>query len=132
MKSSQKRVLIVDDEWRICALLAKLLEQEGLQIETAFDGAKAVELARERKFSLVLMDLRMFHLGGEEAISTIEELNPGAKFLIVTGYVLNPALEKKIRAGVYEYMAKPFDNQQLTQKVRQMLTGRTYDKRKTK
>ena len=123
MKCSQKRVLIVDDERRICALLTKLLEQEGLQVETAFDGAKAIEMAKKRKFSLVLMDLRMFHVGGEEAISAIEALNSKAKFLIVTGYVLSPALEKKIKAGVYEYMAKPFDNQLLIHKVKQMLSG---------
>ena len=89
-------------------------------------------MARERKFSLVLMDLRMFHVGGEEAISAIEELNPRTKFLIVSGYVLSPALEKKIKAGVYEYMAKPFDNQELIHKVKKMLAGRMCDKRKTK
>lgn len=132
MKRSQKRVLIVDDELRICALISKLLKQEGLSVETVSDGAKAIETAKKRKFSLILMDLRMFDVDGERAITAIEKMDTKAKFLIVTGYVLSPALEKKIAAGLYGYMAKPFDNHQLVQKVKKMIGGRIYGKTRKK
>lgn len=134
MKRSQKRVLIVDDEPQICALLSKLLKQEGLSVETVSDGAKAIETAKKRTFSVILMDLRMFDVDGEKVIAAIEKMDTKAKFLIVTGYVLNPALEKKIATGLYGYMAKPFDNHQLVQKVKKMIAGRVYGKarRKTK
>lgn len=122
----------MDDEPQICALLSKLLKQEGLNVETVSDGAKAIETAKKRKFSLILMDLRMFDVDGERAIAEIEKMSTQAKFLIVTGYVLSPALEKKIEAGVYGYMAKPFDNHQLVHKVKKMITGRIYGKARKK
>lgn len=132
MKHSQKKVLIVDDEPQICSLLAKLLKQEGLNIETVSDGARAIETAKRRTFSLILMDLRMFNVDGEKAIAEIEKIDTKAKFLIVTGYVLSPVLEKKIATGLYGYMAKPFDNHQLVQKVKKMIAGRVDGKTRRK
>ena len=69
------KILVVDDERLLVKGIKFNLENEGYQVETAFDGRKAVELARAESFDLIILDLMMPELDGLEACLQIREFS---------------------------------------------------------
>lgn len=105
----QATILIVDDDSSHLSVLKTVTRSWGYAIETADDGAKAVEMVKERPFDLILMDVRMTVLGGLEALKIIKEYNPAIPVLIMTAYSSVESAVKAIKTGAYDYLTKPLD-----------------------
>jgi CheY-like chemotaxis protein len=111
-----KTVLVVDDDVRNIYSLTNILENEGLQIITAFDGLDALEkLKQNNHIDIVLMDIMMPNMNGFEATQEIRK-NPEWKDLpviAVTAKAMNGDREKCMEAGATDYMTKPIQAEQL-------------------
>ena len=102
-------VLVVDDDQSHRTILLALVNGWGYVATGADDGTKAVALAREKPFDLILMDVRMAVMGGIEALRAIKAYNPAIPILIMTAYSNVEAAVEAIKAGAYDYLTKPLD-----------------------
>ena len=80
------RILLVDDEKEVTALLAKRLVRRGYQCDTAADGLQAVEAMREQPFPIVVMDVKMPNMDGIAALKIIVEQWPTAQVILLSGH----------------------------------------------
>jgi DNA-binding NtrC family response regulator len=115
------RILVVDDEEKIRAILAAVLTDEGYQVATAADGFEALEKSKSFDPHLVIADLQMPRLDGIETISRIKEQSPGIVSVILTAHGSIATAVQAIKHGVYDYLTKPYDNEQLLLVVRRAI-----------
>ena len=102
-------VLVVDDDQGHRTILLALINGWGYKAAGADDGTKAVTLAREKPFDLILMDVRMAVMSGIEALKEIKAYNPSIPILIMTAYSNVESAVEAIKAGAYDYLTKPLD-----------------------
>lgn len=115
------RILFVDDEPGIREAAEFLLDQAGYSVVTAKDGITALEIYRNEweDINLVVLDLNMPELSGREVLENFTIINPDVRVLIATGYITPE--ERAGLKGIVEVIEKPFDFDQLVQKVRAAL-----------
>jgi DNA-binding NtrC family response regulator len=104
------RVLVVDDEEDIRLGLRKLIGQLGAQVSVAADGLEALELVQNGGVDLVLTDLMMPRMGGQELLVAIKEHSPQTAVVLLTGFGTIQAAVASLQAGAAHFMIKPFDN----------------------
>jgi CheY-like chemotaxis protein len=118
---NRKVVLVVDDDVRNIYSMTNILESEGLQIITAFDGLDALEKLKENpQVDIVLMDIMMPNMNGYDAITEIRK-NPELEklpIIAVTAKAMNGDREKSMEAGASDYMTKPIQADQLISLMR--------------
>lgn len=117
----EDRILIVDDETSIRRIAQRSLSLAGYSVTAVASGTEAVEACRHNHFALVLTDLKMPGMSGEELLHKIKEMTPTTDVIIMTAY---PALESAIRtlkAGAYDYVLKPFELADLEKVVQHCL-----------
>lgn len=116
-KDEPPRVLIVDDEVEILALMRELFEARGFQVVVTSLAEEAVKLARETNFSAIIADLKMQGMDGVEIVNRLKAVQDPGKIIVMSGYgtQVQDSLEK---AGVEHYVVKPIDFDQLLDKVK--------------
>jgi two-component system cell cycle sensor histidine kinase/response regulator CckA len=116
-------VLVVDDSDIVRNVSRGVLEKFGYQVILAEDGKQCVELFSQRPeaFSIVLLDLTMPVMNGEEALGHLLRLNPNAKVLIISGYDENDAMRKFVDFKIAGFLQKPFTAGRLIQKILEVL-----------
>jgi PAS domain S-box-containing protein len=108
--SGAATVLVVEDEKNMLSLLEKVLLQQGYQVFTATDGEKALEIYQHHNgtIDVVLLDIGLPKLAGEDVLRKMKQQNPGVKVVIASGY-LEPELKAKMdQAGVQYFLPKPY------------------------
>ena len=111
------RILLTDDTKMNIMVVQKLLKRTGIQIDTADSGEKAIALADANEYDLILMDQRMPHMDGTEAMNRIRQL-PSAKnvsnpVICLTADAIRGAKEKYMALGFTDYLTKPVDSREL-------------------
>jgi PAS domain S-box-containing protein len=123
----QGRILIMDDEQDILILVREMLELMGYEVETAKDGAEALQryMASKRDgtpFSAVIMDLTVPEgMGGKEAICRLKELDPDVKAIVSSGYSLDPVMANFREYGFSGVIPKPYVMEDLGRVVEEVL-----------
>jgi len=118
------RLLVVDDEESVRVTTAAILEQEGYHVETAADGAEALQLAARGTFDLVLTDLRMEDMDGITLLHELQTRHPNVVTIVLTGYASIESSIDALRQGVYDYLVKPCVVDDLKRTVRRALEHR--------
>jgi DNA-binding response OmpR family regulator len=85
-QSSQKRIMVIDDEPHICDLIETELEDEGYEVVTVTDSQKALEMIRQEKPDLISLDIRMPGMDGLEVLSKIREIDMQIPIVVLTAY----------------------------------------------
>ena len=118
------RVLVVEDEPTVARLIGDVLEDEGLHVEALLDGREALERAVEKDYDLVICDMKMPELDGEHFYRTLAMSgNPlSRRFLFVTGDVVAAHTHDFLERNQLPHVAKPFRVEELTEKVRRVLS----------
>jgi len=111
--NKQGAILVVDDDRAHRAMLRTLLGGWGYVVNEADDGAGAVEEVHERPYDLVLMDVRMVHMSGLEALAEIKQYDPAMPALIMTAYSSVETAVDALKKGAYDYLTKPLDFDEL-------------------
>jgi len=113
MLKRKEKVLIADDEDYIIEGLLALLEEEGYAIETARDGADALDILMKKPIGLVLADLDMPKINGLELLSQIKQKELLTEVIIVTGKGSIHTAVEAMRNGAYDYLTKPVEADRL-------------------
>ena len=114
------RILVVDDERLLVKGIKFNLENEGYQVECAYDGAAAVELAREGQFDLIILDLMMPEIDGLEACMRIREFS-NVPVIMLTARSEDVDKIIGFECGADDYITKPFNILELKARIRAML-----------
>jgi two-component system nitrogen regulation response regulator GlnG len=124
MKGIGNRILIVDDEQEICQLLARLMQNEGLEALQAYDGYAALNLVRLKDPDVVLADINMPDLDGLELLRRAKDLDPDLPVVLITAYAEIHGAVKAMKSGAHDYLAKPFDHHEVIRVIRRALAER--------
>ncbi|WP_295580350.1 response regulator transcription factor [uncultured Oscillibacter sp.] len=114
------KILVVDDEKTLVKGMKFNLENEGYQVECAYDGAAAVELAREGTFDLVILDVMMPEVDGLEACMRIREFS-NVPIIMLTAKSEDADKLMGFECGADDYLTKPFNILELKARVRALL-----------
>ena len=114
------KILVVDDERLLVKGIKFNLENEGYQVECAYDGAAAVELARNNKFDLIILDVMMPELDGLEACMRIREFS-NVPIIMLTARGEDADKIMGFECGADDYVTKPFNILELKARIRAML-----------
>ncbi len=114
------KILVVDDEKLLVKGMKFNLENEGYEVECAYDGASAVELAREGKFDLIVLDVMMPEVDGLEACMRIREFS-NVPIIMLTAKSEDADKLMGFECGADDYITKPFNILELKARVRALL-----------
>ena len=114
------KILVVDDEKTLVKGIKFNLENEGYQVECAYDGAAAVELARNNKFDLLILDVMMPEVDGLEACMRIREFS-NVPIIMLTAKSDDTDKLMGFECGADDYLTKPFNILELKARVRALL-----------
>jgi CheY-like chemotaxis protein len=122
-RRGSETILVAEDNDSVRSSLAELLESRGYRVLQARDGLHAVQIAREHQepIDLLLSDIVMPRLNGNQAAARIAQLHPEAKILLITGYPAKAADRAAVRGPL---LFKPFSRAELAERVRATLEQR--------
>ncbi len=108
--SASRCLLVVDDEPMALTLGEKILSQAGYTVVVAQSGFDALDLFREnpRRFDLVLLDLTIPFMDGEETFKRLRSIDPGVAVLLNTGFIEKHRLERMMTNGLAGYLRRPY------------------------
>ncbi len=114
----KQSVLVVEDEELMRSILRRLLESEGYRVVTADSAENALELFAADRFAVVLTDIKMAGIDGIELLDRIKSIDEEAMVIIMTAYSSVDSAIAALRKGAYDYITKPFVNDDLLQTIR--------------
>jgi DNA-binding NtrC family response regulator len=117
-------VLVIEDKDSMRDMLSKTLEAEGYEVETATDGESGVERAREKKYDVVLADLKLPRMSGIEVLSSLKEMDQDAAVILMTAYGTIETAVEAMREGAFDFLTKPFDTDHLSVLIRRAMENR--------
>ncbi len=122
-----KKLLLMDDEANITELVSEMLQEMDYRVETAKNGAEALELFKQAQkakepFDVIIMDLTVpGGMGGKEAISLLRELDPTVKAIVSSGYSNDPVMSDCKNYGFNGMVSKPYKIEELCQEINRVL-----------
>lgn len=107
------RILIADDDETLCYLLKEELINEGFSVDIVYDGKYAIENVKQKNFDLLLLDLEMHEVMGDEVLKYVKEFSPNLQVVILTARSEIRTAIDCIRLGAYDYITKPYEFDEL-------------------
>jgi len=117
MTEEQVKVLVVDDEESVRSLLQRILEEAGYSVVTAADGQEALYQVSLGEAQVLLMDIKMPKMSGLEVLSKLTATSSDYCVIMVTSTTDLQTAVEALKLGAYDYITKPFDHNDVTQKV---------------
>lgn len=115
------KILVVDDEVTILKVINAELLQQGYEVDTANNGEEANNKIKLNKYDLVLLDFRMPKMDGMTVLRNIKRINPTTVVIMMTAFGTIKNAVEAIKIGAYDYLTKPFDNDDMINKVKEAL-----------
>lgn len=117
MKGSSHTVLIVEDDEAIKAYLKDILMDKGYVVLLAGDGIEAIQKIKEKMPDVVLLDLGLPKMRGEAVCTEIKKLYPQVQVILLTAKNTTPSIVKGLHLGADDYIAKPFDIEEVVARI---------------
>ena len=117
---STQKILVVDDEEKITKVVKSYLEQEGYEVLIAYDGREALDIMKKESLDLVVLDLMLPELSGEEVCKRIRTKSDLA-ILMLTAKTAEEERINGLNLGADDYLVKPFSPRELVARVRAIL-----------
>jgi DNA-binding response OmpR family regulator len=114
------KVLLVDDEKEFVSALAERLSFRGIDANWTISGEEALKMAKEGQYELAILDVKMPGLGGIELRKRLHEMQPGMRFIFLTGH----GSQEDFKVGSEEasfYLAKPLKIEDLMERIKETL-----------
>jgi signal transduction histidine kinase len=121
METMRRKILVVDDNVEFVGLVRRLLENKDFQVSVALDGKTAVEKALSDNPEMVLLDLKLPDLPGEEILKRIKEINKDIAIIIVTGFGGEQVAVDLMRKGAIDFLSKPLEREVLYSAIKNAL-----------
>lgn len=119
-----ERILIVEDEELMRELLSRILVRENYSLFKASSGKEALKLFQDNPIDLVLTDLKMEEMDGLELLTHVRAMDPEVDVIMMTAYASVETAVEAMRRGAYDYITKPFINDEIRVVVRRALDQR--------
>ncbi len=110
---ASERILIVDDEDGMRRLLSRVLTREGYETSAVANGTEALRLVASERFDLVVTDIKMPEMDGLQLLAELKEYEPSLPIIVITAYGTIENAVQALRSGAYDYIAKPFENDEI-------------------
>ena len=115
------RVLIIEDEEKLCGILSRGLKAEGYSVDIAMDGQQGLQLAATYEYDLILLDVQLPSMSGTQVLQRIRSRNRQVAVLMLTAKDgVNDKVEH-FEAGADEYMTKPFSFAELSVRIKSLM-----------
>jgi DNA-binding NtrC family response regulator len=118
---ARKSILVVDDEKAQREILEMILADEGHDVTTAASGEAAVKFAKDRRFDLVLTDLKMTGMDGIELLQQLLALDSSIIVILLTAHGSIESAKEALRRGAFDYLEKPYDKAALLETINRAL-----------
>lgn len=115
------RILVVDDEERMRQLLAMMLERAGYEPEEAADGSEALEKARSAPYDLVISDIKMPEMDGNELLQALHAEGIYTPVIFITAFATIDSAVEAMKDGAVDYITKPFEEDRILLSVQRSL-----------
>ena len=130
MTNDMPHILVVDDELSMRELLEVLLSKEGYTVSFAENGRNAVSMIEKTDFDLLLCDIRLGDITGLEVLKAAKAQNPDAVVIMISAYTTTEAAVEAMNQGAYDFVPKPFNNEELKQTIKTALDLKTIEHEK--
>jgi len=117
-------ILVIEDKNSMREMLSKTLEAEGYEVETVRDGERGVERAKEKKYDVVLADLKLPRMDGIEVLSSLKELDHDVAVILMTAYGTIEKAVEAMKEGAFDFLTKPFDTDHLSVLIKRAMENR--------
>ena len=120
--SKATRVLVVDDDPDLCAILWDLLRERGYRVAIAHDEEGATRHLQEHAFTVVLIDMKLPRSDGSQVFRRVRQRNPQARTVVITGHrvEMDPVVQRVVAEGADAVCYKPFDVPRLLSTLEQL------------
>ena len=115
------QIVIIDDEKIVCNMVQRILSQEGYEVESFTDSTQALERIKNKKFDLVITDLKMENIDGMDILKEVNHLYPETKVIMLTAYATLDAAIEAIRERIFDFFPKPVKIDDLKRSVKKAL-----------
>jgi two-component system response regulator PilR (NtrC family) len=123
-------ILVVDDDTSMRDFLDLLLSKENYDVTTAANGNRALTMIRSQAYDLVLVDIRLGDITGLEVLKQVKQLNPDTVVIMISAYSTTEIAVTAMNEGAYDFLPKPFDNEELRQTIARALALQTLEQEK--
>ena len=103
------RLLLVDDEQGFVNVLAKRIGKRHIAVRKACSGFEAIQILREERFDVAVLDLKMEDMDGIEVLKIFKKMDPTMPVIMLTGHGSETAAREGVKAGAFDYLTKPCD-----------------------
>ena len=124
----ETRILVVDDEISMREFLGILMEREGYRVDLADSAESAVSLLQSASYDLVISDVKMPGMDGIALLAHVKNIAPDTAVIMVTAFSTAEHAVEAMKLGAYDYIAKPFNVEEIRIIVRNALDRRTLAK----
>lgn len=108
MESTPTSILILDDEPIVSKRLQPSLEKKGYEVEAFTRSEDALRRVKERRFDIVVTDLKMEGVDGMQFLTEVKEKYPKTEVIVITGFATMATAKESFSKGVFDFLAKPF------------------------
>ena len=130
MVNNIPHILVVDDELSMRELLEVLLGKEGYRVSCSENGRKAISMIKNTEFDLLLCDIRLGDMTGIDILKASKDQNPNTVVIMISAYATTEAAVEAMNQGAYDFVPKPFDNEELKQTIKNALDLKTIEHEK--
>ncbi|MBU4316945.1 MAG: sigma-54 dependent transcriptional regulator [Proteobacteria bacterium] len=130
MNKEKKHILVVDDELSMRELLEYILLKEGYDVSMAENGQTAIKMLHQNTYDLLLCDIRLGDLSGLDVLRASKTKNPHTTVILISAFASTETAVEAMNEGAYDYVPKPFDNEELKQTIKNALELKTIDHEK--
>ena len=107
------KILVCDDDETLCYLLKEQLLEEGFSVDTVYDGKYAIDSIKNKNYDIVLLDLNMREVQGEEVLKFAIDYSPSIEVIILTAQSEVRKAIECIKLGAYDFISKPYNFDEL-------------------
>ncbi|PIW69688.1 MAG: sigma-54-dependent Fis family transcriptional regulator [Ignavibacteriales bacterium CG12_big_fil_rev_8_21_14_0_65_30_8] len=111
--SKENNILVCDDDETLCYLLKEQLLEEGFAVQTVYDGKDAIESVKSKNYDVLLLDLNMKEVSGEEVLKFVTGYTSSLQVIILTAQSDIKKAINCIKLGAYDFISKPYDFEDL-------------------
>ena len=127
MVANQYRILVVDDELSMRELLEYMLEKQGYGVLVAASGKEAISKIEKNPYDLLLCDIRLGDMTGLEVLKASKKKNPHVTVIMISAFATTETAVEAMNQGAFDYVPKPFENEELLQTIANALERKTLE-----